>query len=440
MGDPQLRIEVLEKIEQSVLDQRLRPAEPGDTAHPMARLALIDSHGHAIREAALAAALQVPFVHGESGSRVLLAAVEDEAQAQALLAEMPSERWGILQRDTADNAHKYHDVVPGVIFEEELADGVYTVEVVDAQPFLRVQEVNASEIVPAPLDREVEFLEPRNPAVRLRITAPSGEVEDRWVLAADTGNSLPVKFEQLRYGFLWDEWRAPARARYLLMMSASGGLWWGTVGDPDSLQEAKEGERFRLGEDGTGFSGGPAEQIELLQALPNASVAPEYLPKAGVDFFDNSPAAVHLAITTPGPEGPETDEVWLRTREGRRQHAISYTGADGVTRDLVLVFREQTEGLPIEWQSRLQILEEDASGANWTPVSDSTIRVNDYFHYKGYRFFQTNHDPRDPTYSGIGVVYDPGIPWVLTGYYLVMFGTAVVFLIKPLITRRHRTL
>ena len=438
-GDPQLRIEVIEKIEQSILDQRLRPAEPGETAHPMARLALIDGQGHTVREAALAAALQVPFVHAESGSRVLLAAVEDEDSASELLSVQPEERWGILQRASADAEHKYHDVRPGAIFQEELEDGVYTVEVLDAQPFLRVQEVNASEIVPAPLDREVEFIDPRNPAVQLRITAPDGEIENRWVLAADTGNSLPIKFEQLRYGFLWDEWRAPAKNRYLLMMSANGGLWWGEAGRPESLRPAQEGELFTLGSNGTGFSGGPAEQISLLQALPNASVSPEYLQKPGVDFFDNSPAAVHLAITTPGPEGPQTEEVWLRTREGRRQHALQYRTADGSVRELVLVFREQSEGLPIEWQSRLQVLELDTSGQSWTPVADSAIRVNDYFHYKGYRFFQTNHDPRDPTYSGIGVVYDPGIPFVLTGYYLVMFGTAVVFLIKPLITRRHRT-
>lgn len=439
-GDPQLRIEVLEKIEQSVLDQRLREAGPDETAHPMARLALLDSHGHTVREAALAAALQVPFVHAESGSRVLLAAVEHAEDAAELVERIPQERWGILQRATADTAHKYHDVVPGTTFEEEMPDGVYTVEVLDAQPFLRVQEVNASEIVPAPLDRDVEFLEPRNPAVQLRITAPDGEIENRWVLAADTGNSLPVKFEQLRYGFLWDEWSAPARHRYLLMMTADGGIWWAEVGRPETLRPVQENERFVLGSDGTGFSGGPAEEIQLLQALPNASVSPEYLAKPGVDFFDNSPAAVHLAITTPGPDGePSTEKIWLRTREGRDRHALRYRTASGEERELVLLFREQKEQLPIEWQSRLQVLELDPQGREWVPAADSTIRVNDYFHYKGYRFFQTNHDPRDPTYSGIGVVYDPGIPFVLTGYYLVMFGTAVVFLLKPLITRRHRS-
>jgi hypothetical protein len=437
-GEPQLIIEVLDKVEQSVLDQSLRPAEVGEIGHPMARLALIDSHGHRVREAALAAALEIPFVHPNSGSRVLLAAVEDEEQAAALLAEKPRERWGILQRASADSSHKYHDIVPGLRFEEELPDGIYSVEVLDAQPFLQVQEVNASEIVPAPLDREVEFIESRNPAVQLRIVAPNGEVETRWVLAADTGNSLPVKFAQLRYGLIWDDWASPARQRYLLLMSPTGGLWWGQVGQPDSLRAVTQGSKFAMGEDGAGFDGGPAEFVELVQALPNASVSPEYLPKAGVDFFDTSPAAVLLGITIPGPEGPITEEVWLRTKQGRQREVLRYTVANGDQRELVLLFREQAEALPIEWQSRLQILAEDPATQAWATVDESTVRVNDYFLHKGYRFFQTNHDPRDPTYSGIGVVYDPGIPWVLTGYYLVMFGTAVVFLLRPLITRRHR--
>ena len=36
---------------------------------------------------------------------------------------------------------------------------------------------------------------------------------------------------------------------------------------------------------------------------------------------------------------------------------------------------------------------------------DREIRVNDYFHHDGYRFFQTNAIPQLPNYSGIGVVY-----------------------------------
>ena len=60
------------------------------------------------------------------------------------------------------------------------------------------------------------------------------------------------------------------------------------------------------------------------------------------------------------------------------------------------------------------------------------IRVNDYFHYRGYRFFQTNANPKFPTYSGIGVVYDPGIPLVLYGMYPIIVGTILAFILRPI--------
>jgi hypothetical protein len=86
--------------------------------------------------------------------------------------------------------------------------------------------------------------------------------------------------------------------------------------------------------------------------------------------------------------------------------------------------------------------EKDASG-QWRKIDvgderDREIRVNDYFVHKGYRFFQTNADARFPTYSGIGVVYDPGIPVVLFGMYLTIFGAAVAFLARPIAEARAR--
>jgi hypothetical protein len=58
--------------------------------------------------------------------------------------------------------------------------------------------------------------------------------------------------------------------------------------------------------------------------------------------------------------------------------------------------------------------------------------VNDYFYYRGYRFFQTNAIPELPTYSGIGVVYDPGIPIVLFGMYTIILGTVLAFTVRPI--------
>ena len=69
---------------------------------------------------------------------------------------------------------------------------------------------------------------------------------------------------------------------------------------------------------------------------------------------------------------------------------------------------------------------------------DREIRVNDYFKYKGYRFFQTNAIPEIPTYSGIGVVFDPGIITVLSGMYTVIAGTILAFIVRPLVENSRR--
>jgi cytochrome c biogenesis protein ResB len=66
------------------------------------------------------------------------------------------------------------------------------------------------------------------------------------------------------------------------------------------------------------------------------------------------------------------------------------------------------------------------------------IRVNDYFKYGGYRFFQTNAKAEDPNYSGIGVVYDPGIPIVLAGMYTIILGTVLAFLVRPILEARRQ--
>ena len=178
----------------------------------------------------------------------------------------------------------------------------------------------------------------------------------------------------------------------------------------------------------------------MVQALPKASLFPAYTQVANADFFDTSPAAARIEFSYPdGKGGMTSDEVWMRTKDGYYRHDIAYTSYDGEPREVVVLLGEQRGGMPIKWESKLTILEEDEQG-QWAETQQGLVRVNDYLEYKGYRFFQTNHDPRDPTYSGIGVVYDPGIEWVLTGFYLVMFGTMVVFLIKPIFTKRHRAL
>ena len=63
--------------------------------------------------------------------------------------------------------------------------------------------------------------------------------------------------------------------------------------------------------------------------------------------------------------------------------------------------------------------------------------MNDYFTHRGYRFFQTNAIPELPNYSGIGVVFDPGIPVVLLGMYIIIAGTVIAFIVRPILDARR---
>jgi hypothetical protein len=332
-----------------------------------------------------------------------------------------------------------HNLLPGTTFQDRTSKGIYTVEVLQALPTLRLLEATDGKFVPELPDRDLAYLDILNPAVQLRITSPSGEVEERWVLEADFSSSLPIEFSDLKYTLQWDHWGSPAKQRYMLMLGQNNEIWWGKNGEPNSLRKIEPGSKMKLGAP-VSFDGSPAfeEELQIVEAVGRASSKENFIALDGADFFDASPGAALVEFTYPGENGePVVEELWLRTKDGNFRHDVKYIASDGEQREAVIFFYEQTRGMTLEWQSKLTLLEKDSAG-KWQPVETGTIRVNDYLHFRGYRFFQTNHNPSDPTYSGIGVVYDPGIEIVLIGFYLVMGGAIVVFLIKPLFTKRHR--
>ena len=190
------------------------------------------------------------------------------------------------------------------------------------------------------------------------------------------------------------------------------------------------------------LSAEPHFSLEVLEYAPQTSVErdPEtnattsYTVLSDATFFNPASATVKVKVTATDEQGALIAEEMLLHAGGDGDGIpFSYFGPDSQLRIVWLRFREDRSmgGMPLEWQSKLSILEFDSDG-NPIEVSSGEVRVNDYFIHAGYRFFQTNHDPNDPTYSGIGVVYDPGIPFVLWGLYCVMIATAYIFLIMPL--------
>jgi hypothetical protein len=189
--------------------------------------------------------------------------------------------------------------------------------------------------------------------------------------------------------------------------------------------------------------GDAAFSLEILEYAAQTTVVREqessaivsYTELTDTTFFDPAPATIKLKLTGIGEDGENySEEVFLHAGGDGDGIPFSYFSEDGTRRIVWLKFHEDRSpgSMPLEWQSKLSILEFDEDG-NAQTVAQGAVRVNDYFVYAGYRFFQTNHNPNDPTYSGIGVVYDPGINWVLWGLYSVMSATAFIFLIRPLI-------
>jgi hypothetical protein len=430
-GEPRLRLEVLEHAKQARTRFSLRAASPEEPGFPVARFRLEDSHGHAEADAFLVSS-PVPgqdfaWPHGPSGTRVRLESVRDEAAARLRLAAPVTESYGrfILPPDSPAGSEQVMNAWPGERAEFQAGGAAYTVEFLAATPDFHLLGGGEGVLEAAPLEQDEKLTDPRNPAAQVRIRSADGREELRWILEREFSRA-DLLFPELKLSFRWDSWTAPALRRVIFFAFDNGAVSCGDLGLPDSLRPVGPGP-FEL-------SLSDGSRMIVLEAFAHGTGEPSFEEIPGADFYATDPPAIRLRVTTPGGER----ELVMDAAE-QRPELIEYPGPNGTTRLVALNFREdRDEGeLPIEWRSRLTILEQDAAGS-WQEVDGGDIRVNDYFRHGGFRFFQTNHNPADPTYSGIGVVYDPGIELVLYGLYTVMFGTMAVFLVKPLFTRRHR--
>ncbi len=67
---------------------------------------------------------------------------------------------------------------------------------------------------------------------------------------------------------------------------------------------------------------------------------------------------------------------------------------------------------------------------NGKEVKKHVIEVNSPLVYKGYYFYQSNYDPKDPDYSGISVSKDPGVYIVYLGFFMLTLGGILRFYFK----------
>ncbi len=56
-----------------------------------------------------------------------------------------------------------------------------------------------------------------------------------------------------------------------------------------------------------------------------------------------------------------------------------------------------------------------------------TVVVNEPMYFGGYRFYQTDYDPNNPNYSGIGISREPGLSVIYFGFAVLAAGCFLLF-------------
>jgi hypothetical protein len=365
--------------------------------------------------------------------RLLVDFGDDLAAAQKTLADVGGDRIGWLSMRVGARGDAAPTRVPIQVGAHVAGPGGYTIDVVRAAPAFSLDRTNHKEVVDSrPLDQQF----PSNPAVVLRITpGDGGQPEERTILERldyeEAGLQTGCKYAELVVNLDWDRWSAPGPERFALhwdsklrahLLSASGSAVAVDLSKPLDLPGSTKVATREL------FANARLERQIHLDT--NAPVIQG--PHFDESFYATDPTGVELEVTmNPGTPAQRVEHVKLAsTDEGFANEWLS------PDKRFYVRFYNNDKVFPFEWRSVLSVWEKDADGNLYKkdvgPEWDREIRVNDYFYYRGYRFFQTNADPKFPTYSGIGVVYDPGIPAVLVGMYLTIIGAILAFVVRPI--------
>ncbi|MFN0008183.1 MAG: hypothetical protein ACKVXR_09770 [Planctomycetota bacterium] len=358
----------------------------------------------------------------------------DAEEAKRALADVDSGIVGTLSARGANAGEVDLRRIPFRLGDEIEVAG-YKVVVEEATANFRLDSNGKTEIRdPRPLADQY----PIRPAVWVRITPEDGEAPERRLLleALDweaQGRQKLFTYKDLVLKLEWERWTSPGPPRHV--------LHWRPDGRAELFSSDGTSRQVLLGEPLPLPGPTRVTPINLLtNALYEKQIAflapPIEGPHFDEHFYATDPVGLEITVTSDPGTPDERREV---VRMASTDESLANMWSDASDR-FYLRFYGNDRALPFEWRSVLSVYEKDADGKLYKvdvgPEDDREIRVNDYFHYRGYRFFQTNARPEMPTYSGVGVVYDPGIPVVLLGMYLTIAGTVLAFIVRPIFERR----
>jgi hypothetical protein len=329
--------------------------------------------------------------------------------------------------------------IPLVVGRKSELPGGVSIEILRATRNFRLEQRGGAQ-VPVWDERPLAEQPHGVTAVEVEIqSAADGRSERRtlWEIVDPVEHGLQVSypFREVVIRPRWDRWLEPGAPRYVLawtvgeepfLLSESGERWPVESGAPLPIQG---GERFVPLQ----FVARPRLRKDVV-LLPAAETESGF---ARAFYEPRTRGALIEVVRDPGTAGEQRELVEFATTD--------FSGANLWWADdgrFVLQVDERDDGFPYEWRSVLSIVEQDGDGRPYVVdvggPEQREIRVNDYFTYGGYRFFQTDANKLIPTYSGIGVVYDPGIELVLAGMYVIIAGMVVAFLVRPIVLGARR--
>ena len=313
----------------------------------------------------------------------------------------------------------------------EVAGG-YTVRINEATANFRLDPSGKGEIRdPSPLAEQF----PRSPAVWVEITPKGGGTSERRLLVESLdwealGRQKKFTHKDLLLSMQWERWTCAGPPRYV--------LHWAPDGSAELISEGGKRTPVEIGKPlplpgPTRIVASHLYKNVLYEKQIEFLAPPVQGPSFDPSFYAHDPIGLEIAVTSyPGTSKEHREVVRMATTD----ESLANAWTDSEQR-FGLRFFENDKTQPFEWRSVLSIWKKDGGGKPYQvdlgPERNREIRVNDYLYYEGYRFFQTNAIPELPTYSGVGVVYDPGIPVVLMGMYLTIVGAAIAFIVRPIV-------
>ena len=258
--------------------------------------------------------------------------------------------------------------------------------------------------------RKIEELTgpPVNPAVFVKITAPDGRMQERYVFANPPPPMMEARlrgeFQQLNLRLSY----VPPLGKdlfYIYLYSLPDGTFQlryfrnETTVVPASLNRSRP----------TAIGRSPL-RMQILEFLPDPRIHLDVEPVA-----EGGEPAIRAKLT--GPLGSQ--EKWIMLDD---QDPAAYEDKNFFVR----YFRPEA---PIkQFFATVNILE------NGRTAASGVISVNSPLKHKGYQFFQVDYDQqagKNSKYSVLKVVYNPGMPVLYAGFAMLAFGVIGMVLTKP---------